>query len=129
GPARAASGREEGRSRRATVAAVLPGGRPGGLRRGDRARAARGTRRGAGVDRRAAAHLRPARVLPLARRAAVRLGRVRADDRRRRPPDRRLGGVGRAALRRADPDLRPCRRLGYRVAAYGAVAGRARETL
>ena len=69
--ARAAAGRA-GRARRAAVAPLLPGRRPRGLRRGDRAGAARQPRVRAGVDRAAAADLRPAGLLPLARRAAVR---------------------------------------------------------
>ena len=127
--ARPAARREGGRPRRAALAALLPGRGAGGVRRGDRARAAWELRRGARLDRRAAAHLGPPRVLPLARRAAVRLGRVRSDGRGRRPPRRRLAGVGRASLHGARADLRAGRRLGHRLAPDGVVAVRAGETL
>ena len=65
--------------------------------RGGRAHAARLAREGAGEHRRAAAHLRPAGVPPLARRAAVGRTGARAARRRHRPADRRLDGVGRRA--------------------------------
>ena len=56
---------------------------------------------GAGVDRAAAAHLRPAGLPALARRAAVRRVARSSSSSARRPADRRLDRVGRAALRRA----------------------------
>ena len=73
------------------------GHRPRPRDRGGRAHAARRAREGAGEHRRAAAHLRPARLPPLARRAAVGRARARAARRRHRPADRRLDGVGRPA--------------------------------
>ena len=74
---------------------VLPGRRSrvcGEVIELDAARRAGG---GAGVDRAAAADLGPAGVLPLARRAAVRVDRARAAGRGHRPAGRRLDGVGR----------------------------------
>ena len=87
------------RARRAAVDPLLPDRRPCGLRRGDRADAARQPCVGAGVDRAAASDLGPAGVLPLARPAGVGLERVRAARRDRRPADRRLDRVAGPARR------------------------------
>ena len=72
---------------------------------GRRAAAEGRAREGARVDRDAAPDRRPARLLPLARRAAVGRRRARPARRRRRPPRRRLDRVeGTAAgLRAARP--------------------------
>src|SRR5581483_4583445 len=116
------------RARRKGCDPLLPGRRPGDLRRGDRADVARQPRRGAGVGRAAARHLRPAGLLPLARSAAVGCDRARAARRDRRPTGGRLDGVAGPAggLREARGALRARRGVGYRVGAHRAVAVAAR---
>ena len=91
--------------------------------------ALRGARaRCAGVDRAAAPDLRPAGVLPLARRAAVRVDGARAARRDHRQAGRRLDGVGAPArcLHPAGGALRPVRGVGHRVGADRALAVAAR---
>ena len=93
--------------------------------RGGRADAARHAREGAGEHRRAAAHLRPARVPALARRAAVGRAGARPARRRHRPADRRLDRVGRPARTRtrgSPSSSTATARLRHRVGADVALA-------
>ena len=129
--ARAAARTSRTASTRSVSIRCFPVGDRADLRRGDRARAARQARAGAGVDRAAAPDLGPAGVLPLARRAAV-----------RRDEFEQLVGIADrlivdstewddlpgayAELARA---LRAHRRLRHRVGAHRALALAARVAL
>src|SRR5439155_15914732 len=104
---------------------------PGRLLRDRAAPPAREAGEGAGVDRPAAARLRPARLLPLARRARVGLARARPARRARRPPRRRLRRVGRSAVRVYAPrrPVRADRGLGHRLGPEPRLAPPARRSL
>ena len=85
-----------------------------------------------GLDRAAAARLRPARLLPLARRA--RLGERARSPRSSASPTgssstRRSGATSRRPTRCLVGAVRPRRRLGHRVLAHAALAAPARRAL
>ena len=120
--------------RRDGLARVLrdPGRRAQRLLGGDRAAAARHAREGAGVDRRAAADLRPAGVPALARRAAV--GRRRSSSSSSTLTDRLIVDSTEwddlpYPYRQLVAALRPHRGLRHRVGAHVALAHAARVAL
>ena len=97
---------------------------PRGVRGSDRAAPRRRRAAAPGLARPPAAHLRPAGVLPLARRATVGVVAAGGDRRRVRPPGRGFVGVARLArsLPKAERFVRARRGVRSRLCAVPAVA-------